>query len=692
MKYTLRILLLLVVLFSQVENGYGQTVPESPADTTKNDIITIDRAKKLTQFLEEGEEVLKFVGDVALHQENVFMYCDSATVVDNDVDATGNVIIQQGDSLTIFSDSLSYEGNEKIAHLFYDVALMKDSQKLFTDYLIYDLNAKRATYYNWAILTNDTTQLRSKRGYFYVDEDVAYFKDSVTIVDPDFELKTDTLKFNTKTGVATFLAPTLINQSDGKIYCEGGSYDTKNKKAHFEGNAQYVKGEEEAEADHMYYDGDTEEITLVGNARFNKDETVANADTIIYSEKTKLTYLIGNAHVEGDQVIDSERIIYNSETESFTTESRSRIIDGPKTLDADNIVSEAKTAIASGNVIWTDTTEEVTIKCEHLNFNKDTEKIIASGKRPLLISLMDGDTLYMSSDTLISYHKERLVGTDTLTGIQTFEKDSTRTMIAYPDVRILKSNLQGIADSVSYSIADSIFEFYKEPIIWSDTSQFTADTLFMLLANDEIDKILMRNRAMIINSPDEIYFNQIKGKNITAFFLDSELRKMKVMGSAESVYYALDDVKAYIGLNKTVCSEMLMYFSNNSIDDIRFYAQPKANTYPMDQVNHTEKRLEGFRWDIDKRPNTLEDLLKVKIKKAPIEKKTDEENAGEEEASIENEEGDATLKLPNAIKELTKKAVEETDKELMDEKVEEVKTGKKDLEEIKNEKKKLTKD
>ena len=83
----------------------------------------------------------------------------------------------------------------------------------------------------------------------------------------------------------------------------------------------------------------------------------------------------------------------------------------------------------------------MTIKCEHLNFNKDTEKIIASGKRPLLISLMDGDTVYMSSDTLISFHKERLVDTDTLTGTQTFEKDSSRTMIAYPDVRILKSCL-----------------------------------------------------------------------------------------------------------------------------------------------------------------------------------------------------------------------------------------------------------
>ena len=31
---------------------------------------------------------------------------------------------------------------------------------------------------------------------------------------------------------------------------------------------------------------------------------------------------------------------------------------------------------------------------------------------------------------------------------------------------------------------------------------------------------------------------------------------MKVEGSAESVYYALDDDKAYLGVNNTVCSEI----------------------------------------------------------------------------------------------------------------------------------------
>ena len=219
---------ILFFLLTTCISAIAQGQQPSP-DTTKVTQVLIDQSEELVGRLINGEEVRYLKGNVELRQDNIFMYCDTAVIINNNVDATGNVIIQQGDSITIFADSLSYLGDIKKAHLFGNVALIKENQKLHTEYLVYDLNKKVGTYYTWAILTNDTTQLRSKIGYYYVNMDEAFFKDSVTIVDEDFELKTDTLKYNTTTGVATFLAPTLINQGTGKIYCEKGYYDTKNR-------------------------------------------------------------------------------------------------------------------------------------------------------------------------------------------------------------------------------------------------------------------------------------------------------------------------------------------------------------------------------------------------------------------------------------------------------------------------------
>jgi len=113
----------------------------------------------------------------------------------------------------------------------------------------------------------------------------------------------------------------------------------------------------------------------------------------------------------------------------------------------------------------------------------------------------------------------------------------------------------------------------------------------------------------MINSPDEVYFNQIKGKNNIVFFENDEVRRMKVNGNAESIYFAVDDDEKYIGSNKTVASSMLLYFGNNQVDNIKFYTQPKAKFTPMEKATDEEQKLDGFNWDTSRRPMTLEDLF-----------------------------------------------------------------------------------
>ena len=218
------------------------------------------------------------------------------------------------------------------------------------------------------------------------------------------------------------------------------------------------------------------------------------------------------------------------------------------------------------------------------------------GGRPLLTTLMDDDTLFLSADTLISFLQN--------------PEDSVRTLLANKNVKIFKTDLQAICDSLIYSEADSIFKFYKQPIIWSDTSQFTADTINIQMADEKIDRIYMIKNAFMINSPDEENFNQIKGKDITAYFENDDVRRMNIVGNAESVYWARDDDDAYIGANKVLCSSMLMYFGNNEVEDIRFYNKPDGNFTPMGQVKKSEIQLAGFKWVKEERPVSLESILR----------------------------------------------------------------------------------
>jgi len=599
-------LLILLFLLGAHYNTFAQSPPTSIPTAVEQDTIPerkeviVERSKVMEGEVEDGKEINYLKGGVILRQGEVYMYCDSARLIDNNVVAVGNVIIQQGDSLNIFSDSLYYQGDDRIADLFGDVRLDNQGKRLFTDHLNYNLKTKKAEYFTRSLLTKDTTYLESNRGIYLVDTDQAFFRDSVVVIDTAFVMRTDSVDFSTASGILTFIAPTLITKDESRIYCESGFYNTKNNYAEFSKNAEYIKEEQQAMADIIIYDGKKEEVILEGNAEAFEEEKVATADVIRYEEKTKFTYLEGNAkYKDSEKEIVGDRIRYNSEGETFDTEGRSTIVDGSQILEADTVNYIGALGIATGNVIWTDTVDQITIESERIDYNKETDYVKASGGRPLLVSVIDDDTLFMRSDTLVS--------------IMENEEDSVRTLIGYRGVRIFKSNLQAVCDSLVYQTKDSLFTFYQNPIIWSDTSQFYSDTVIMQMKNEEIDKIYLNNNAFIVNSPDEIYFNQIKGKNMTAFFKDDELQKMRVIGNAESIYYIVDEDDAYSGVNKCVCSSMLINFGENEITDILFYTNPTSNLFPMRKADHNALKLPGFRWDATRRPKSRFDLGTIAI-------------------------------------------------------------------------------
>ncbi|MBK7335254.1 MAG: hypothetical protein IPJ00_03440 [Saprospirales bacterium] len=558
----------MVVAFSV----WAPSLLSAQADTIP---IHVDFSDLFEFYQEKGRTVQKLLGSVELHQDSVYMFCDSAFIFNElDVTAMSNVLIQQGDSISVFADSLSYQGAERLADLFGNVILMNGNQKLFTTKLHYDLNTRIATYDTGALLTNDTTQLISKRGYYYVGQHEIFFKDSVQIIDPNFELRTDTLSYNTNTQIARFLAPTLIVQDSSRIYCESGYYDVRNQTALFSQNPQYLKGETLATADSIRYDGMKKEVSLEGNAFFESEKRKATADKIRYLEDTEEIFLIGQARYESEsQVIVADRFDFEQGT---------------------------GLGIAQGNVVWQDTTQGLSIYCEQARYKEKGDYILAFGgrnNRPLMISKIDNDSLFLTADTLVAQRGDTLAS------------DSSRMLRAYHRVRIFKSDLQALCDSLSYSSGDSLFRLYREPLIWSDTTQFSADTIHIRMQEKGVERIDLYSQSLIINSPDLKYFNQIKGKYIKAFFKEEGIHRMRVEGNAESLYYALDDSNAYIGVNQTACSEMLFVFAEKKLKEIKFYQEPSGRLIPMKEADHEKLKLEGFRWEYDRRPKSLEDLF-----------------------------------------------------------------------------------
>jgi lipopolysaccharide export system protein LptA len=586
----------------------AQNLPISaPQDTTKK--IRIEASELGEYFVEHGVEKQKLSGHVRLNNEGTLIFCDTAVIANDFATLVGNVTIVESDTTALYGDSVTYDAVTRKAVLYGNATLKDGSQQLFTEKLYYDLNTKIASYHTGALLTNGKSQLKSKHGYYHTNEKNIFFKGDVVLTDPEFTLRTDTMQFNTETKIATFLAPTLMSQPDSKIYTESGFYDTANNRAEFNGNPQFIKKEQKGYAKRMLYEGLNKEFLLLGDAHIDENDKIVRADSIFYSDQTGQSILRGNAtYRDSTQDIASEYIKYDSRTKSYSIQGRAKVKNGSSQVDADQIDynEELGSALAVGSVIYHDTASNYTILAGRLDYNKKTDYSYASGgyggySRPMFKTVMDNDTLYMSADTLTTF-KPNL-------------EDSVRVLVAHRDVRIFKSDLQASADSLSYSSADSTFVFYNlglQPFMWSDTTQFSADTIALQMRDGKLHQLKLQKNSLVMSAKEGQLYDQIKGRNCTAYFQEQKVSLMQVDGNAQAVYYAQNDSKAYIGVNESKCSSMRIEFDEGQVAGIRFYKKPEGTFTPMNKSEKGGVKLEGFNVETKRRPVNIAGLFTPK--------------------------------------------------------------------------------
>ena len=598
----------------------------SQNDSTKTRIIF----KEAENFIRESKDDLDIQtakGNVKIVHDSIYMYTNSAQIIGNNLLlAIGDVTIIQEDSINVFSDSLRYTGDEKLARLYNNVVLESGDKKLFTDILIYNLDAKKATFQDTAILTRQAMRLSSIRGTYDVNTKWATFYDQVTIIDEDFQLTCDSLHYDTDIDRAYFLSPTYISQGEKKIYCEDGYYDIESGRSYFSDKAIIREDNKTAKADNILVSEKDSTVTLTGNAFVQDSISKAKGETIIYNDKSgDITIMGDGSYVKEDTRIEGPHIFYNKKTEYYKAEGRNRIIDNQGVLEADTLeyIKETDWGLAVGNVIYSDTMENRTIYTERLYYRDSTEyvKAVVDSLKPLLLIEVDGDTLYVAGDTLI----------------REAPSDSLSYLEAIDNVKVYKSDLQAVCDSLYYSDVDSIFRFMKNPVAWSDTTQFLGDTIHILLRNDKVEEIISEKNAFIISENLGTYYDQIKGKLIHSFLDSNELKRMEVQGNAESIYFLKDSEDAFIGPNLTLCSQMVFYFGNSELDSITYYTQPESTLTPMEQATQSDFKLAGFRWEAARRPSDISSLRLPSVKTLSRDIESNSNSESDEDAKDEFE-------------------------------------------------------
>jgi lipopolysaccharide export system protein LptA len=258
--------LLIAVYLTGFSQSNRDTLPRPSGDTVQFIRVVHANTFRLVK-VDSVTDLIQLIGKVILVQGNTTFYCDSAVQNKrlNQIEAFGNVHINDADSVHTYSQYAKYLGNTKMAYLKKKVRLTDGKGTLTTEELEYDVSSGIGIYKNNGKLVNGSSTLTSKEGYYYSDTKEVYFIHTVKMVSPDRTVATDTLLYNTDLDLFTIVSPTTIKDGASVIRTSSGIYDARKGLANFTERTMIEDSTQTIVADNIRFDKNSGEGSAEGN-------------------------------------------------------------------------------------------------------------------------------------------------------------------------------------------------------------------------------------------------------------------------------------------------------------------------------------------------------------------------------------------------------------------------------------------
>ena len=200
-------------------------------------------------------EYWRLINNVSFKHNDAIMHCDSAYhyVADNKMKAFGRIKINQGDSIILTGNKLTYHASKNQVDLKGNVIFIDKHMKLLTNRLYYDLSSNIVSYPDSGKIIDNQKIIYSKRGAYYSVLHKFTFEDSVQVDAKNYKILTDNMHYNSNSETTYFFGPSYIFYKNKSIYCENGWYNTKTEKAQFKENAILKTNEHSLRGDSLYY-------------------------------------------------------------------------------------------------------------------------------------------------------------------------------------------------------------------------------------------------------------------------------------------------------------------------------------------------------------------------------------------------------------------------------------------------------
>ncbi len=423
---------------------------------------------------------------------------------------------------------------------------------------------------NVRIVQSDTMTITGDRGFYDGNKRLARMTGQVvTMRDPRMTLTTTALDYDLTRRTAFYTVGGHIVDPKNTLDSQQGFYDTNSKVFIFKRDVHLVSLDEQGQP------------------------TDLRNDTLTFNTSTKIAYFDGPTRIKSPQGnLYAEKGTYNTVTRVSNFASKAQIETPGYLLGGDVLVYDQVKlyGVATGHVSLISKKDNLVLRGDQGRYWRALGRTKLFGSRPVVRNISGKDTLYMAADTLLSVEARpgRAV--------------QRPVLYAWPKVQIFRGKMQGRCDSLTYDRQDSIIYLNRDPVVWQARNQLTSDSMNLRFKRGQLDRASLFANAFAIQEDTVLDYNQVKGRNMIAYFRRSQMARIDVLGNAESLYYTLEGDTAMSGMNKSFSASMTLRFVDNKIKNLTWVGNPDANYIPIHELKATDKELKGFRWRPTERP------------------------------------------------------------------------------------------
>lgn len=461
----------------------------------------------------------------------------------------GNVQFRKGD-MFMYCDSAHFYEQTNSLDAFGNVKMEQgDTLFVYADELDYDGNLELAILY-----ANEGKKVK--------------------LINNDVKLETDIFNYDLGINLGYYEVGGVLTDKQNRLTSLQGEYSPSTKDANF------------------YLDVHLNSIS-------ESDTLDMFTDTLSYNTGTHVAELVCFTEILNNRgTILAQSGTYNTSTNLADLYDRSLIItkDG-NTLTGDTIYYDRNNGYgeAFGNMILTDSAHQSSVHGEYGFYNQLIDSALVTGKA-CAKEYSKKDTLYLHGDTIRTFM---------------LQEDTTRVMIANPRVRFYRSDLQGLCDSLSFTQRDSILYMHHHPIVWSGNRQIFGNIIQIHLNDSTADWAKLPDFGFAAEHIAEEFYNQLSGKEMTAYFTNGTLSHLDVSGNVQVIYLPMESDSTYNKIGNIESSFLSADFSKNQLDYMRFWSETPGKLTPLYLSKKSIYYLPQFKWYESLRPKDPQDIFNI---------------------------------------------------------------------------------